>query len=175
MSLNRENLRSTGKVIHFTFQRLLKNKANIILSVILIVAALVSIPIVSIIMKILLRRLLFLPISHFGCLINNQTEYQYHITESESPWYGVEFHIADFGAGEYDQGSTGMKLVDIYFDSAQQTYAIKVYALSETLFAPLKSSFSLYLMQDLFERSRLEAITYQMSKCEHLWATIQIL
>ena len=160
MSLNRENLRSTGKVIHFTFQRLLKNKANIILSVILIVAALVSIPIVSIIMKDSSPEVIVpSDIAISGVWINNQTEYPIsHNFESESPWYGVEFHIADFGAGEYDQRiNRDEAFVDIYFDSAQQTYAIKVYALSETLFAPSDLVSLSYLMQDLFERSRLES------------------
>ena len=44
--------------------------------------------------------------------------------------------IADFVQNTI-KASTGMKLVDIYFDSAQQTYAIKVYPVRDPVAPPI--------------------------------------
>lgn len=161
MTLNRGSLHGLGKVIGFTLSHLLKSKANIIIAAILLVIALISVPLISLLANSESADIdVSTSIAISKVWVRNRTDYPLEFDfEDDSPLAEVEFLDADIDTDQYEQRiSHDDAFVDIFFDTAKSAYTINIYTSSYTSLSPRNLDYLSYEMQNCFEESRLKSL-----------------
>jgi len=167
MSPLNSKLAGTGKVYRFTLKQYSKNKANMIISAILLVAALVSVPVMSLVMggsaktetPHMVSDNIVSDIS--AVWIRNDTGYDLATgnLERDDVFGRVEFRSADFDANTYKEHIGPQEaFVEICFDSSKNSYVIRAHVSDDTF---LHGSDLYHLTSQismLFEQSRLQSL-----------------
>lgn len=126
MKLSRSELRGTGSVFTFTLQQYAKSKANIITAIIMVIMALVSIPVMTLISGGDVKESANISTVY----INNSAGYALAVDElkEDSYWKDTEFKNADFTVDEYkDHIADDEAFINIYFNEQASSYCINVY------------------------------------------------
>lgn len=132
MKLNKEELRGTRSVFGFTLKQYSKSKANIIMLVILVIAALVSVPVMSLIFKNSDGNTEGSPISKV--YIDNASEYEIDIQSlnSDERWKNTRFENTPSAGKDLSSIlSENEAAVSISFDQEKGLYDINSYTSDE--------------------------------------------
>lgn len=159
MKLNREEFRGTRNVIGFTLKQYAKNKVNRIVMCIFIVLALISVPVISLIMGGKVNTEKFSGISKV--YIDNSTDYVMDADSlgSDKFWSKTQFSKASFE--EKDAGtrlSENEAFAAIALDVSQEIYTIKVSTAEDTKISETELSNLEALLNDNFTKARYKAL-----------------
>lgn len=159
MNRIKQELTGTGKVYNFTLRQYSKSKANIIVTAIMLVLALASVPVISLIMGGGTRAETPGGKSLISAVwIKNDTGYELTAdnTGTESTFGSVEFKEADFDSNTYrDHISHDEVFVELSYDIAENSYLIRTYAADNTVIASTELYELSSYISVLLEKSRL--------------------
>lgn len=159
MKLSKDELRGTKSVIRFTLQQYAKNKVNRIMMSIFIVLALISVPVISIIMGGKVSTDRFSAITRV--YMDNGTDYVIDASSlnADKLWSKTQFLKATFD--EKDAGTKLLEkevLVSIAIDESKGEYAIKISTAEETKVSETELSDLKTLLADNFNKARYKAL-----------------
>lgn len=126
MKLSRSELKGTGSVFTFTLQQYAKSKANIITAVIMVIMALASMPVMTLITGGDVKE----STNIAAVYINNTVGYTLDVDElkEDSYWKDTEFKNADFTVNEYkDRIANNEAFIDIFYNEQTSLYSVNVY------------------------------------------------
>lgn len=168
MYLSKNDFTGTGKVYRFTLKQYSKSKSNIIVTAILLIAVLVSVPVMSLVMDdttttttttIVDTALYDTGIS--AVWIRNNTSYEIakDNVESDDVWSSIEFHNADFDTDTYKEHITADEVfVEISFDISKNSYLVKSYVADNTILEDSDLYYLASYISKLFDQSRLQSL-----------------
>ncbi len=126
MKLSRNDLKGTTSVFTFTLQQYAKSKANIITAVIMVIMALLSVPVMTLVTGGNVKE----STNIAAVYINNSIGYTLDIDEikEDSYWKDTDFRNADFSVDEYKSHITNNEaFIDICYNEQISSYCVNVY------------------------------------------------
>jgi ABC-type Na+ efflux pump permease subunit len=126
MKLSKNELKGTNSVFTFTLQQYAKSKANIITAIIMVIMALVSIPVMTLMSGGDVKESANISTVY----INNSAVYTLAVDElkEDSFWKHTEFKNADFTVDEYKAHiADNEAFINIYFNEQISSYCVDVY------------------------------------------------
>ena len=157
MKVNKNAFKGTGKVFSFTLMQLLKSKGNIISLAIILILALLSVPVGSLLMGGEVEED-YAEINSIYYL--NETDYDIdfnRLKEAESTFEAAKVYEADFNSDNYSEHIKEKDaFVHVYLDKESNSYVIGVYHLNE------EEDYSFELLSNevsrLFDETRYRAL-----------------
>ena len=161
MKMHKSDFTGTGKVYRFSLQQLIKNKANIVSSVIMLVLALCAVPLITLIAGE--NSSSGEPMDTAVVYIQNDTPYELDIEnlQKENPIFAdTDFKKADFPAEEYKVHlSQDDIFVSIYKSAEEGVYYIKLSYPEGNVYADSEAMNTLEnVLTECFDQARYEAL-----------------
>lgn len=166
MAMSRKDFQGTGKVFSFTFQQMLKNKANMATLILLLVFALCSIPFMVLMGGEDAKE----QTSITTVYVQNETDVDFSDFGEREPYFaGMKFAEADFEASDYGENLNDNEvLLRLYRESLAGGYRIEVSRLSEEKPGDEEVSLLLGAVQSVFDQARYQALGISQDQLEIL-------